>query len=475
MKITEKSVFILSAIFVLFGAIFSDGFYHLDEHYQILEFASFKLGISGLEDMPWEFHEKMRPTMQPWIAYWTHKTLHQLGNNNPLFVAMTLRIISGIMALFTAMIMFRSFQTHYKEQDRLLLLGISLLLWFNPYLMVRFSSENWGGMFFFIATALLVNRSFSKTWKFWLVGLLLGLSFFIRFQMAFAIAGLIGFLLFSKKTSLKSMMLIAGGGITAIITMVLLDCLFYESLVFTPWEYFKHNIIFEKAASFGVDPWWMYFGWFIEEAFLPIALMSMFGLYQLLRNKELAILNWIWIPFMIGHFAVGHKELRFLFPLVYILPYAIIEAWQKISPILPKKNTFFKVAMIGILTWNFGLFIYSSLTPAKSSVRIYAASSQYIGPNSIVYLASYKNEEWNYPLKYFLDPSINVVRADSNVAIVRVNDLPHYVWVKKSQIDQNRAFLGDSITATIPQWVYYFDFNGWVGREQNYVLFEVKE
>lgn len=475
MKMSENKIFIVASFFILLGAIFSDGFYHLDEHYQILEFASYKLGISGLHDMPWEFHEKMRPTIQPWIAYYTHRMLAGFGNNNPLVVAMALRLLSGILALFTIRILYQSLKKHFEDQYKFLLFGVGMLLWFNPYLLVRFSSENWGGMLFFIATALLVADDGFRTRNLWITGAILGISFFIRFQMAFAIFGIIGFLVYSRKISAKALLYLVSGGILAISFMVYLDYLFYETFVFTPWEYFKQNIILDKASNFGTEPWWMYFGWLIEEAYLPVAAMIIFGLYQLLKNRELAILNWIWIPFFVGHCLVGHKELRFFFPMIYLVPYAIIESWKKIASILSLNKTYIKITIVALLTWNFGLYIYCSVTPAKSFVRMYAEMRNIVEPNSVVYLASNKNENWNYPLKYFVDPSIDIIRADSNVTVIQANDRPHYVWVKKSELKISQSFLGDSVTATIPQWLYLFDFNGWVGRERNFVLYRVKE
>ncbi|MCB9188328.1 MAG: hypothetical protein H6599_03495 [Flavobacteriales bacterium] len=473
--LTEQKIFGIAALVFLLAAFCSDGFYHLDEHYQILEFASYKLGISGLEDMPWEFKAKMRPSIQPWMAYWTHQFLSVLGNTNPLNVAMVLRVLSGILAITTIKLLFNTFKEQYSSNIQLILLGASFFLWFNPYLMVRFSSENWGGMLFFIAMSLLINKKSKGLYIYLSAGLLLGMSFFIRFQMAFAIIGLIGYLVYSKQFNLKSFTILLSGGVIAISTMVFLDYLFYESLVFTPWEYFNQNILLDKASNFGIDPWWKYFEWLIKDAILPFALLIITGLFLLIRSKELPVFNWIWIPFLIGHFFVGHKELRFLFPLVYILPYAVIEVWKALSPLTLTSRSISKILVSVLIVWNLGLMIYSSVTPAKSFVRIYAKSREIIEPNSVVYLASHNNEEWNYPLVYFLDPSIYFIRADSNVTLMKVDERPHYVWLKRSQIEQNRAFLGDSITATIPQWLYYFNINGWVDREKNYVLFKVKD
>lgn len=471
---TENKIFVSAAFFFIIAAFCSDGFYHLDEHYQILEFASYKLGITKSYHMPWEFNEKMRPSIQPWFAYWVHKSLALFGNTNPMNVAITLRLLSAILALFTVKVLYTSTKRFFEVKYHLPLLILSLFIWFNPYLMVRFSSENWSAMLFFLAVSFFFKPETPNNKSFWLIGALIGLSFFIRFQMAFAILGLLGYLIYHKKCSFKQFSFLGFGLSISIIMMVFIDYLFYEKLVFTPWEYFKQNIILNKAANFGIDPWWMYFGWLIEQAYLPVALFILFGLYQLLKNKHLVLLNFIWVPFVIGHFFVGHKELRFLFPMIFLVPYAILETWKKITQLINIKRVYIKLAVIGLSLWNLGLFIYISVTPAKSFVWMYSEMIKYVEPNALVYLASHKNEEWNYPLIYFVDPTVKIVRADSTESITKYPDTPTYIWIKKSEFKYFKPLLGDSITSTVPRWMYHFNINGWVERERNFSLYKVK-
>ena len=62
----RRSLLILAAI-VLVTAWFSETFYFPDEHYQILEFMAFKLGITPAAELPWEFSARIRPWFQPLI------------------------------------------------------------------------------------------------------------------------------------------------------------------------------------------------------------------------------------------------------------------------------------------------------------------------------------------------------------------------------------------------------------------------
>jgi phosphatidylinositol glycan class B len=68
-------VYLLSATALLILTYFSVGYYHPDEHFQILEFARWKLDPSRSEPLPWEFYHQMRPAIQPVMVVVIHKIL----------------------------------------------------------------------------------------------------------------------------------------------------------------------------------------------------------------------------------------------------------------------------------------------------------------------------------------------------------------------------------------------------------------
>src|SRR5690349_12493433 len=51
----------------IIAAVRSGGFYHNDEHFQIVEFVNAKLGRSPPVDLPLEYRELMRPWLLPAI------------------------------------------------------------------------------------------------------------------------------------------------------------------------------------------------------------------------------------------------------------------------------------------------------------------------------------------------------------------------------------------------------------------------
>ena len=73
--------FILHAIY----AIKCLGYYHPDEHYRILEFATVKLPFSSasVQDLPWEFQARMRPSLQPYLVVALAKILYHFNIYTP--------------------------------------------------------------------------------------------------------------------------------------------------------------------------------------------------------------------------------------------------------------------------------------------------------------------------------------------------------------------------------------------------------
>ncbi len=68
MQKKEKTIYILCIITLVLTSIFSLGYHHFDEHFQILEFAGSKLDLTTPNNLPWEYDYQMRPAIQPAIA-----------------------------------------------------------------------------------------------------------------------------------------------------------------------------------------------------------------------------------------------------------------------------------------------------------------------------------------------------------------------------------------------------------------------
>ena len=58
-----RSLLVVALVLHLITSVVVINPVHFDEHFQILEFAHARLGLSPVEALPWEFEERIRPTL----------------------------------------------------------------------------------------------------------------------------------------------------------------------------------------------------------------------------------------------------------------------------------------------------------------------------------------------------------------------------------------------------------------------------
>jgi len=104
------------------------------------------LGRQSASALAWEFPERMRPALQPWLAAVAIRLHHLVGITSPFTIAFTLRLASTILAaVATLEVCVRCLRPVSSETLRRSALFIAFLLWLAPLVHGRFSSENWGG------------------------------------------------------------------------------------------------------------------------------------------------------------------------------------------------------------------------------------------------------------------------------------------------------------------------------------------
>lgn len=329
----------ISCFFGLLAAWFSIGYFHLDEHYQILEFLSFKLGTGTAENLPWEHQAQIRPWIQPFFYFLVTKFLNILGIDSPFSLERIFRLISVLLFQISIWKMTSFFIIKYSLEDRLqkFLIWSTALFWVFPFLSARISSEAVGGSLFFIGViGVLENLDLSNSKKILvkvtLYSILIGLSVWIRFQIGAAVLGFLAwYIFFSEKVNLKKFLSIALGGSIAIFVGILIDYWGYGEFVITPIKYFSRNILEGEAAKHGVTPWWEYF--YVSQkklhpGFGIIVVLSF--LYYWIRNLKDA-LSLPMISFFLMHVLTSHKELRFLYPMANLIPFILVRIISQLN------------------------------------------------------------------------------------------------------------------------------------------------
>ena len=490
-------VFLLSATALLILAFFSVGYYHPDEHFQILEFARWKLDPTRSEPLPWEFFQQMRPAIQPAIVVSVHKVFAFFGNSDPFLITFFLRVLSAGLSFLAFWMMFQRYKREIiSEILQKWFLLLSFLLWFSLYNAVRFSSETWSGAIFIIGFSyLFVTRQPPAYFDFFITGIILGLSFIFRYQTGFLIAGFLLWLvvfrlIISKETShsptikprvkqkILQLTILVSGIVVVIIAGVVVDRWFYGKWVLTAWNYFEQNILADKISGFGIQPWWFYFEDVFIRALPPFSLVFILGSLIVFIFRRNDILTWTLVPFIMIHFIIGHKEVRFFYPLIGFLPILVIKgietAKEKWFPtILQKRFTLIFSKIFWIVNCIFIFVVF--FIPADSQIGLYQKIyDRYPYPITLYYIS---DDPYHRALdiSYYKRGSLSIKKAVMSSLPDSIPDKKYLIALRKDDFGIERLKNRKQIYSTYPEWIKYFNFNNWLSRTQVWYIYEGSE
>ena len=475
-NLSDRALLFLGIVICAIAAWFTIGYHNPDEHTQIWEFANYKLGHIPASDLSWEFPSKMRPGLQPFMAYCAVLGTQAIGIVSPFLQTFLMRLLCGAAAMFVYWKW-----TQWLERDlqpgsiRWMRLGL-LFFWLMPYLNVRFSSENTSAICFFGGLLLLLQAiDHSKDrfdWKLLFAGLLLGLSFFFRYQIAFAGVGLGAWILFQNRLNWLSWTALIAGIILATGIGLATDYWLYDAWVFAPYNYYFYNIVEGKAAGFGVWP----FYWYLTE--MPVALipplsiiLTVFFLIGMVRMPRHA-LTWSVVPFILAHSMIGHKEVRFMYSMA--LPFFFLAAagWQFFVEKYEIK-TWMKRTFQFCLWLNLVLLIFRSFIPAKEI----AASYKYLWnwhqkhPEATVYFVKSEPKK-HFPLviSFYENPAqrqlswYTLPAYKNDTTSLRPQDLMVFTEYQPKAPVAPPGYRLEHKFSYYPQWLLQFDFNQWQSR-----------
>lgn len=334
----------------LIAAWFSEGYSHADEHYQILEFAAYYIYHYPYA-YPWELTAQIRPTLQIWVVIWLYKIASLLSwQISPFMLAFLTRALTGCLSAIGCYVFVGAFQQElnsFNKRKYFLLLSAFSYIAFSC--VVRFSSEAVSGALFLFGFSLLFYRDFSKqSVTYFIAGLLLGLAFITRYQVGLMIFGLIAWLVVYQKIKPSKCLLLLIGMVMIGGLGVYLDSLFYGKLTYTAWRYFEVNILQDKVSEFGKSSCL---------AYLKVSLMLPYGLLFVFSSLFFSIkcpkhvLTWVLVPFILVHCLIGHKELRFLIPILGLMPFILIYTFQLLQASYPSRFTGTRLAALNKPVW----------------------------------------------------------------------------------------------------------------------------
>ena len=454
----------------------SEGYYHPDEHYQIIEFANHKLGNIEAQDLAWEYKARIRPALQPGIAWVIFQVLDYFTVRDPYHQAAFLRMISALLSVF-AISVFVKLTLHLvqpKYQRGYILL--SYFLWFIPLIGVRFSSETWSGLFFLLSISVFLGNKEKKLWLYALLGILLGLSFLLRFQSALLSFGFIVWLVFVGKEKLNNIVIILTFILLTVQMGIFIDTWFYGEYILTFFNYFYVNIIADVASQFGVSPWYIICWYILKFPTLPIGIIILLAWVILSIKKPLNIFLWSVIPFILIHSIIPHKEERFLFPIVFFMPILLILAWQELPYIarMPKKKLTHYVSylVLGIIILINVTGIIAGLSKSAGVGRM--AISKYIHTqhadtpvNLYALPGSNPYQPWPMlPASFYKEKNLKAIQIHSinELNLLKLNENQKNILVlqkaflyhNNDQIQLNRVACV-KIKQSVPKWIEWLN------------------
>ena len=307
--------FAVALVLHLGAALFSLGFLHPDEQWQILTPLHLKLTNGDPQSLTWDFQYRIRPWFQIFLYYPIGKIFYLL-QAGPFTMDIGLRTLTSLFSFGSLAWLGYTLFKKEDQKRQILWCQFLALTWFLPMFQARANSENFSSAFMFLTMGILYNSK--KNSALFGAGLLAGLSFLVRYQMGVVALALFVWMALTKRHRLSSITLFCLGVLLCLPLGVLVDYWGYGEWTFSPWNYFYQNIVLDKASQWGIMPWYFYFTLALSKGILPISIVFLMGFMVFIWRFPQHIISIAALSFLFVHTVIGHKEMRFLI-FIYLL------------------------------------------------------------------------------------------------------------------------------------------------------------
>ena len=483
-------------IYVL-ASWFSMGHYHDDEYAQILNFATSKIGLDMQSDLMWEFEAGVRSGFQPYMAYLIAKGTSLIGIESPFILSFIYRLISAAISLFATIVFINAIAKDISSKTVFKWAAFFLLFsWIMIFTNVRFSSEGWATSFFLLGFALYVYPTPATTTRYLMVGLCLGLAFLARYQVGFMLLGLGLWMIFIRRISLKQLFYMLLAGIFVLVIGAGFDWWLYGKPTLSSWQYFKWHYDGLTSASGGIsklvhEPWWFYIHYSAFQLIPPLTILlpvAVIAFWVLFPTNPI---TWLTIPFIFFHTYFGHKEMRYLFPL---LPFAPV----MFAMVCIELNQRFKLMELKFIKypWQliFGISVFLNLILVLLVLSLPASKEVALWQNCLTPIAAKEHasllvldQDGSYsdPAELNLDfyntehLTIGSVKDEAEIAeYMRTNPVKRILYASRKRNrskELETAGLSYELTCqALPSWILKININNWTSRTSMWRIWTIK-
>jgi phosphatidylinositol glycan class B len=206
--------------------------------------------------------------------------------------------------------------------------------------------------------------------------------------------------------------------------------------------------------------------------------------------KPKSVFTWMLLPFLLVHFLIGHKELRFLFPIANIIPLIFVLAVQDLE-----KDKFKNIGAKfqgKYWKWFVNLFVIINMIYL---INVCFRPADYFVPMYKYIFENYKNQQavlmYEGKDPYARGPEIANFYKSKNLTTVKISDTSdientlQYFSNEKVLYLSDRFLLNDKLKKddlkykkvyqNLPKWIESFNYNHWLERTTIFTIYEVKE
>ncbi len=480
----------------LLAAWFSVGHYHDDEYAQILNFATSRIGMDMQSELMWEFKAGVRSGFQPFIAFLLSKFTNYAGIDSPFILAFIYRLISAAISIIATLVFIQAIAQDINSKNAFKWTVFFLLFsWILIFINVRFSSEAWATSFFLLGLGLYLYPSPANLQRHLAVGFFLGLAFLARYQTGFMLIGLGLWMVLLHRIKPVDLFYIVIAGAFALLLGAGFDWWLYGEPTVSSWQYFKWHYDGLMSAGGGIstavyEPWWFYIQYSALQLIPPLTLLLPVAVVAFWIMFPGHPITWLTIPFVLFHQVFGHKEMRYLFP---VLPFAPV----MFSMVCIKINEKYNLMQLKFIKypWHFmfGFSIFANLLLVILVLSLPASKEVALWQNCLTPLSSESNpvlmvldQDGSYsdPAELNLD-FYNM----NNLIITAVKDENHikelmnqysyknilYASRKRnrSQELENAGLSHELVCQALPNWILKININNWTSRTSMWRIWSI--
>ncbi|MBC7659479.1 MAG: hypothetical protein H7249_07195 [Chitinophagaceae bacterium] len=393
----------LYLIFLITTAVTSVGWLQPDEHTRVLEVAH-KL-VFGYATLPWELDVD-----HPIVSFLLG-AIHAVPLKIVSFFSDDGLVQAAALRAFTAVVCSTRFialslilkRLNISEATRRIYLVLMAFGIFGPLLLLRTSQENWATTCLVWALFLLIDQDRKgrdldavkpsalwnwSAWRqksqsdsnpgFWMLvcfALLLTLGTSFRLQLGVTAVGLslVALRRFGWRRTLPPLVL---GVMIGLLPLMAIDIMTVKKPLLPAWNYLQYALSNEGDGQiWGTSPWYWYFIQYFTTWFPPLSPFLLVPLAIGVFSRP--VYAFTFVPFLMIHLILAHKEVRYFSPMVPILFLAGFDGWNQLAtkkfPFLMRLKSWRKTgrwllglsSMVGViavlLPLNSSPFIYSKL------------------------------------------------------------------------------------------------------------------